>query len=63
MSNQIESEIFVVIFFEVDNTYMVIEKSKLSNYDEENKTAMVFFPKSKKYYSGIVKKEGNFILF
>ncbi|CAF0817570.1 unnamed protein product [Brachionus calyciflorus] len=59
MSNQIESEIFVVIFFEVDNTYMVIEKSKLSNYDEENKTAMVYFPKSKKYYSGLVKKEGS----
>lgn len=50
---------FVVVFFEKDNTYVVMEKDKLEEYDEKDKTAMVYFPKSKKYYFGHIKKEGN----
>ena len=50
---------FVLIYFEVDRTYMVIEKSKLKDYDEENQTALVYFPISKKHYSGTIKKEGS----
>lgn len=53
-----KSDVHVVIFFEDDSSYLVIEKSKLCNYDQINQTAMVYFPSSKKYYSGIIKKEG-----
>lgn len=50
---------FVLIYFEVDRTYMFIEKSKLKDYDEENQTALVYFPISKLHYSGTIKKVGS----
>ncbi|CAF1002202.1 unnamed protein product [Brachionus calyciflorus] len=59
MSIEQKDEVYVVMFFEEDNTNVVMEKDKLIGYDVQENSAMVYFPKSKKLYSGKIKKEGS----
>ena len=48
------------MFFELDKTYFLIEKDRFMEYDEADKMAIVYLPKSKKYFLCKIIKEGNF---
>ncbi|CAF1012521.1 unnamed protein product [Brachionus calyciflorus] len=56
--SQTQSE-YTVLFFDIDNTYVVIKKSKCITFDSQLKLATVYFPNTKKTLTGVIKKEGS----